>query len=72
MLGFGLVCLELLKVEKAGEYEKDSWILTEEEKGKKIPLLKEEGNKLFKEKKYAEAAEKYSEALGFLEQFILK
>ncbi|KAK3084968.1 hypothetical protein FSP39_022158 [Pinctada imbricata] len=64
--------MELLRVERPGEYEKESWVMTEDEKKNKIPQLKEEGNRLFKEKKYAEAAEKYSEALGYLEQFILK
>ncbi|XP_061198185.1 AH receptor-interacting protein-like [Saccostrea echinata] len=64
--------LELVKVERPEEYEKDSWTLTDEEKLQRIPVLKEQGNKFFLEKKYPEAAEKYFEALSFLEQLVLK
>ena len=46
--------------------------MDEDEQKTAIPLLKEEGNKLFAEKKYSEAAEKYAKALGFLENMILK
>jgi AH receptor-interacting protein len=63
---------EIIRVEKPGEYKKDAWILSEEEQIKAIPSLKESGNSLFKEKKYAEALEKYGEALGYLEQLMLK
>ena len=63
---------EIVKVEQPGEYKKDGWSLTEEERVNQIPLLKEEGNRLFKEKKYEEAAQKYQEALGYLEQLILR
>ena len=64
--------LELVKVDKPGEYKKDPWSLSEEERLTQIPILKEEGNLLFKEKKYDEASHKYEEAIGFLEQLILK
>ncbi|XP_021361428.1 AH receptor-interacting protein-like isoform X2 [Mizuhopecten yessoensis] len=64
--------LELLKVENPGEYEKESWVMTEDEKLKAIPNLKEEGNAYYKQKQYTEAAEKYGEALGMLEQLVLK
>ncbi len=63
---------ELSKVEKPGEYKKDSWILSEEERIKLIPQLKESGNALFKEKKYSEAMEKYGEALTYLEDLMIK
>lgn len=39
-----------------------------EEKAALIPKLKEAGNQLYKEKRISEAAEKYAEALGLLEQ----
>ena len=58
--------LELVKVDKPGEYKKDPWSLSEEERLTQIPILKEEGNLLFKEKKYDEASHKYEEAIGFL------
>lgn len=64
--------LELVKIERPEDYEKDSWTLTDDEKLQKIPILKEQGNKFFSEKKYSEAAEKYFAALGFLEQLVLK
>ena len=63
---------ELTQVDQTGEYEKDSWAMDEDEQIVAIPKLKEEGNQLFGEKKYAEAAEKYAKALGFLENLILK
>ena len=53
-------------------YEKDTWAMSEEERTDRIPVLKEEGNALYAEKKYGEAAEKYGEALGLLEQKVLK
>ena len=46
--------------------------MDEEEKIVAIPRLKEEGNKLFAEKKYSEAADKYAKALGIIENLILK
>ncbi|XP_069135349.1 AH receptor-interacting protein-like [Argopecten irradians] len=64
--------LELLKIEHPGEYNKESWVMTEDEKLKAIPNLKEEGNTFYKQKQYREAAEKYGEALGMLEQLVLK
>lgn len=63
---------EILSIQKPNEYEKDTWAMSEDEKTNKIPLLKEEGNALYAQKKYTEAAEKYSEALGLLEQKTLK
>lgn len=63
---------ELIRVELPGEYEKDSWAMSEEEKIVMVPKLKEEGNKLVGRKMYGEAVEKYEEALRYLEQFMLK
>ncbi len=63
---------ELTQVDMKGQYEKDSWAMDDDEQIVAIPRLKEEGNRLFAEKKYEEAAEKYSQALGFLESLILK
>ena len=54
---------ELVRVEQPGEYEKESWAMSDEEKMVLIPKLKEEGNEFVKKKIYKEAAEKYEEAL---------
>ena len=64
--------LELIRVEQPGEYTKDAWALSEEEQIKIVPVLKESGNELFKKKMYKEAGEKYEEALGHLEQLMLR
>jgi AH receptor-interacting protein len=63
---------EIVKVDQPGEYVKDLWSLSEEERIKMIPLLKEQGNELFKSKLYKEASKKYQTALGFFEQLMLK
>ena len=63
---------EMVKVERPGTFEKEIWTLTDEEKMSKMPVLRESGNALFKEKKYSEAAEKYAEAIGMMEQLLMK
>lgn len=45
--------------------------MTEDEKLKNIPHLKEKGNTFFKEKKYDNASETYAKAIGMLEQLML-
>lgn len=45
--------------------------MTEDEKLKNIPHLKEKGNVLFREKKYDSACEVYAQAIGMLEQLML-
>ena len=37
-----------------------------------IPKLQDEGNQLYMEKKYEEAELKYTEALGILEQLLIR
>lgn len=59
-------------MQKPGEYEKESWSMDPEEKLQSISLLKEEGNRLYKEQQYEEAAKKYAEALGRVEQLLLR
>ncbi|XP_003739571.1 AH receptor-interacting protein [Galendromus occidentalis] len=63
---------ELVNVEKPGTYEKESWSMTPEEKLAKVPVLKEQGNELFKQGKIAEAAQKYFEAISHLEALLLR
>lgn len=62
----------MVKIEFPGDYEKESWAMNEKEKLNMVPLLQEEGNQLYKKGKYAEAATKYAEALGNLEQLCLR
>lgn len=54
------------------EYEKESWQLNESEKSIAIETLRLKGNQLYKEKNYAEAEKSYRNALGMVEQLILK
>ncbi|XP_054258764.1 AH receptor-interacting protein-like [Macrosteles quadrilineatus] len=64
--------IELLKVENAGEYERESWQLSEDEKLAAVPRLREQGNLLYQQKQYQAAADKYAEAIGYIEQLLLK
>lgn len=64
--------LELLTVEEPGEYRKESWAMDIEEKLNALPQLRMEGNRLYTEKNFQAAAEKYGEALGMLEQLVLR
>ena len=64
--------LELLGVEQPDEYKKESWQMDAGEKMGEIPSLKDEGNRLFQEKKVDEAEEKYKTAIGMLEQLMLR
>ena len=61
-----------MKVERPGSFEKEVWTMTDEEKLARLPSLRKSGNTLFKEKKYSEAAEKYAEAIGSMEQLLTK
>ncbi len=64
--------IELLRVENPGSYQQDSWAMTDKEKLKNAPQLKEEGNTLYKEGDYESASGKYFEALGYLESLSIK
>jgi len=64
--------IELVKVEQPDEYKQDSWQLTDQQKWTAIPKLRQVGNELYREGKPAEAAEKYYEALCYLEQLVAK
>ena len=64
--------LELLQVEQPGEYKKDSWAMSAEEKDGAIDRLREEGNALYRAGNRAEACDKYFEALGYLEELSLR
>lgn len=64
--------VELIKVESPEEYSKESWQLTEDEKLKMVPVLRERGNIAFKNKDYTVAVDHYATAIGYLEQLCLK
>ncbi|XP_015122721.1 AH receptor-interacting protein [Diachasma alloeum] len=63
--------LELVEVVPPTEYEQESWQMTEDEKLKNVPLLKEKGNEKFRMQNYEEAANNYAMAIGMLEQLML-
>nr|XP_053637343.1 AH receptor-interacting protein-like [Cherax quadricarinatus] len=64
--------IELIKVAGAGSYEKEFWAMTESERLESIPVLKEQGNVFYKEGNHEVAGKAYSEALGRLEQLMLR
>ena len=63
---------ELLSMEQPGQYKQDHWAMSEQEKIQAIPVLKEEGNALYRAGKHFKAAEKYFNALGYLEQLLIR
>ncbi|XP_050684545.1 AH receptor-interacting protein isoform X1 [Leptidea sinapis] len=64
--------IELLKVERSDEYEKDLWQLSIQERLKLVPELKMKGNELYAKKKFNEAEDNYTQALGILEQLMIR
>lgn len=62
---------EVLKVEDPGSYKQETWAMSDDERKRILPTLKEEGNKFYKQKDYQRAADKYAEALGCLENLLL-
>lgn len=63
---------ELLQVDNPGTYKQDSWAMTDDEKLDLVPKLREEGNKLYRSGDNHLAADKYFEALSYLEQLSVK
>ena len=64
--------LEVLKVERSDEYEKELWQLNAQQRIDLIPTLREKGNKLYVQKMYKEAEEAYNEALAICEQLMIR
>ena len=64
--------LELLRVDQPGEYKKESWAMSVDEKDKAVVRLREEGNVLYKAGNHGDASKKYFEALGYLEELSLR
>ena len=63
---------DLLSVEQPGQYSKQVWAMTPEEKQILVTELREKGNNFFKEKNYDMAEHSYAKAIGTLEQLGLK
>jgi AH receptor-interacting protein len=64
--------IELLNVELPDEYKKESWQMDPDEKLTSVPELKDEGNRMYGQKQYKDAADKYGDAIGRLEQLMLR
>ncbi|XP_071618500.1 AH receptor-interacting protein isoform X2 [Heliangelus exortis] len=64
--------IEVLKVEAPGSYQQDPWAMTDEEKLQAVPLIHQEGNKLYKQGKVREAAAKYYDAIACLKNLQMK
>ncbi|CAG5120833.1 unnamed protein product [Candidula unifasciata] len=67
-----IFCLELLKLELPEQFEQESWTMNKDEKLENIPKLREAGNQAYARKDYEEAALKYAQALGMLEDLMLQ
>ncbi|KAH9502852.1 hypothetical protein Btru_074620 [Bulinus truncatus] len=63
--------LELIKLELPEQFEKESWSMNVSEKLESIPKLREAGNEAYFKKNYEDAAKKYAQALGMLEDLML-
>ncbi|XP_077627558.1 AH receptor-interacting protein isoform X2 [Crocuta crocuta] len=64
--------IEMLKVESPGTYQQDPWAMTDEEKAKAVPLIHQEGNRLYREGRVKEAAAKYYDAIACLKNLQMK
>ncbi|CAH0585568.1 unnamed protein product [Chrysodeixis includens] len=64
--------IEVLKVERSDEYEKELWQYNAKERVELVPLLREKGNKLYIQKKYEDAEKAYHEALSICEQLMIR
>ena len=64
--------IELLSVDLPDQYTKESWQMDVDEKLASVEKLRSEGNQLYLSKRLEEAADKYAEAIGRLEQLILR
>lgn len=69
---FCCVYLELLKLEMPEQFEQESWTMNKDEKLENIPKLREAGNQAYARKDFEEAAIKYAQALGMLEDLMLQ
>nr|XP_014700189.1 AH receptor-interacting protein isoform X2 [Equus asinus] len=64
--------IEMLKVESPGTYQQDPWAMTDAEKAKAVPVIHQEGNRLYREGHVKEAAAKYYDAIACLKNLQMK
>ncbi|ALC48916.1 CG1847 [Drosophila busckii] len=64
--------LELFSIELPEEYEKERWQMSDDEKMIATHTLRERGNRHYKDQEYTEAETCYREAVGMVEQLMLK
>lgn len=58
------VCVYMIwQVQQPGEYTRESWALSDEERLKAVPVLHGQGNKLYKQGRFQEAMQKYKEGI---------
>lgn len=60
------------QVENPGTYQQDPWAMTDEEKAKAVPVIHQEGNRLYREGHVKEAAAKYYDAIACLKNLQMK
>lgn len=63
---------EIISIERPDEYVKESWQLNDDEKLTTVQKFKEEGNELYRAIKIELAQEKYRQAIGMIEQLLMK
>ncbi|XP_052849584.1 AH receptor-interacting protein [Drosophila gunungcola] len=64
--------IELISIELPEQYEKERWQMSDDEKMLATSTLRERGNNFYKASRYAEAETCYREAVGIVEQLMLK
>ncbi|XP_061402912.1 AH receptor-interacting protein [Musca vetustissima] len=64
--------IDLLSIEMPEDYKKDTWQLSDDERLTTSMKLRDEGNDLYKQKEYAKAEECYRQAVGLIEQLMIK
>ena len=71
LFGSGMVFdVRLLDVKLAGEYEREEWEVSGDERVGRIPKLKDEGNAAYAAGAYDEAVERYREALAYADNYV--
>lgn len=71
-LGFPLTWPMPWQVENPGTYQQDPWAMTDEEKARAVPVIHQEGNRLYREGHVKEAAAKYYDAIACLKNLQMK